>query len=175
MKHALPEYFLAGADGGAWSRRLLTADFVRNSSGVRTFPQTATPISFGQLLPANGANLSLSFTVTNPATATGSVTVSAITVSGAPFSLANAPATPLSIAPGASIGFDAIFTPTAAGNFTGTLSIGDVQFSLAGVGERSRLLLVFIFMTPPELCRTRRCRQPTRWRRRRSAVLALPC
>jgi hypothetical protein len=144
-----------------------------NSSGVRTFPQAATPISFGQLLPANGANLSLSFTATNPATATGSVTVSAITVSGAPFSLSSAPAAPISIAPGASIGFNAIFTPTSVGKFTGTLSIGDVQFSLVSA-RRSRPLLVSIFTTRPELCRIRRCRQPTRWRRRRSGVPALP-
>jgi len=126
-------YPIAGegvAGTGASSLQISYTD----STGVLRFPQAATPISFGQLLPGAGANVALTFSVTNPATSSGSVTVSSVAVSGPAFSLASAPAAPIVIAPGASIVFSAIFTPTSAGDFTGSLSIGSVQFSLDGVG-----------------------------------------
>jgi hypothetical protein len=108
-----------------------------NSTGVRTSPQAATPITFAQVVPGSGASAVLAFNVLNPSTATDPVTLNSITVSGAAFSLSNVPTAPIVIAVGASISFNLTFTPNSSGTFTGTLSIGTRVFTVSAVGVAS--------------------------------------
>ncbi len=104
-----------------------------DSKDVRTLPQAATPISFGQLVPgANGRN-ALKFTVTNPATSFNAVTISTLTASGAAYSLSGAPTLPATIQPNSSITFTVTFNASASGTFTGSLAIGTRVFSLTGL------------------------------------------
>ncbi len=110
-----------------------------NSTGIRTLPQAATPISFGQVLPGSGASAVLTFTVANPTILANSVTVPAITVTGTGFTLSGLPTTPVTITPGNSITFAAAFTPGGAGTYTGSLSIASRTFSLTGVSLASAL------------------------------------
>jgi hypothetical protein len=110
-----------------------------DSTGVRTLPQGATPISFGQVVPGSGASAVLTFSVANPLTSYNSVTVPAISVSGTGFSLSALPAIPVSIPPGNAISFKAIFTPTSAGAYAGSLAIGSRLFTLGGVSVASPL------------------------------------
>lgn len=110
-----------------------------DQTGVRTLPQAATPISFGQLVAGTNVTTVLTFTVTNPSTSYDAVDVPAVTVSGTGFSLSGAPAGPTSIAPGSYISFKVTFTPGPSGNYTGTLAIGSRQFSLTGQSVASPL------------------------------------
>ena len=110
-----------------------------DSTGVRTLPQNATPISFGQVVPGSGASAVLTFSVANPVTSYNAVTISAITVSGSAFSLSGVPAAPISVSPGNSVSFKAAFTPTSSGTFTGGLAIGSRQFVLNGLSVASPL------------------------------------
>jgi hypothetical protein len=100
-----------------------------DQTGVRTSPQAATAISFG----TTGAAI-LTFTVANPITSIDPVTVPSLTLSGAAFSAGSGglPATPVSIPPGQSTTFQVVFSASAAGTYTGTLSIGTRVFSLIG-------------------------------------------
>ena len=110
-----------------------------NSTGVRTLPQAATPIPFGQVLPGSGASAVLTFNVLNPTTSANSVTIPAISVSGTGFTVSGLPTLPTVIAVGSSITFTAAFTPTSAGTFTGSLSIGSRTFSLTGLSVSSAI------------------------------------
>lgn len=106
-----------------------------DSSGVRTQPNPATPIAFDQVVAGTAGTSTLTFTVSNPGTSFNAVAISALTVTGAGFMLANSPAAlPSNIAPGASITFQVIFAPSGTGAYTGTLSIGTRQFPLSGTG-----------------------------------------
>ncbi len=104
-----------------------------DSTYVRTLPQAATPISFGQLVPGSSGGNALRFTVTNPATSFNAVTLSALSVSGSAYALTGAPALPATIQPNASITFTVTFSATASGTFTGLLTIGTRVFSLTGL------------------------------------------
>jgi len=108
-----------------------------NSTGTRTLPQAATPISFGQVLPGSGASAVLTFSVLNPTTSANSVTLPSITVSGTGFSLGGLPSFPAVIPPGNSLTFTVAFTPVSAGSFSGSLAIGSLPFSLNGVSLAS--------------------------------------
>ena len=108
-----------------------------DSTGVRTLPQAATPISFGQVVSGTASSSTLTFTVANPSTSFNAVTLSTLSVSGASFALTGAPTAPLSIAPGASITFGVAFSPVGQGTYTGTLVIGTRQFSLTGLSTTS--------------------------------------
>jgi hypothetical protein len=110
-----------------------------NATGIRTLPQAATPIPFGQVLPGSGASAVLTFSVLNPITSANSVTLPTITVSGAGFSLSGLPALPIALQPGQSTTFLAAFTPVSAGSFTGTLSIASLTFSLSGLSVSSAI------------------------------------
>jgi hypothetical protein len=110
-----------------------------DSTGVRTLPQAASPIDFGQLVSSAGATSTLTFTVTNPSTSFNAIAVPAIAVSGTGYALTNLPALPASVAPGASISFKTTFTPPSSGIFGGTLSIAGRTFSLTGLGIISSL------------------------------------
>jgi hypothetical protein len=112
-----------------------------DTTGVRTSPQAATPISFPQVVPGSGASSLLAFTVTNPSTSAcdAPVTIPGISVSGSGFSLTSVPAAPIVVALGSTISFNLVFQPTATGTFTGTLAIGGRQFSLSALGVASPL------------------------------------
>lgn len=110
-----------------------------NATGVRTLPQSATPISFGQVVPGSGASSVLTFNVLNPATSANAVSVPAITLSGIGFAIAGSPTLPVSIAPNTSITFAITFNPVSVGSFTGALSIGSRSFSLSGVSIASSI------------------------------------
>lgn len=124
-------YPIAGAGAIVQSLDALSIYYV-DSTGVRSEPQAATPISFGQSVAGAGTPVTLAFTVTNPQTSLGSITVPALTVSGSAFSLSNAPSMPAAIAPGQSITFNISFSASTLGNYTGTLSIGSRLFNLTG-------------------------------------------
>ncbi len=103
-----------------------------NSTGVNLSAQPATPIDFGSTITGVGANPTLLFTVNNPATTIGPVTVPNITVTGVGFAVSGTNPAPLSIQPGASATFKLVFTPTGTGTYTGTLAIGSRTFSVQG-------------------------------------------
>ena len=108
-----------------------------DQTGVRTLPQAATPISFGQ--PATGSSSVLSFTITNPTTSFNPITLPGVTVTGNGFTATGVPGMPANIAPGASILFQVTFAPAQSGTFTGTLAVGSRQFSLTGLGAKLNL------------------------------------
>jgi hypothetical protein len=108
-----------------------------NSAGVRTLPQAATAIAFGQVVPGSGASSVLTFNLLNPTTSANSVTIPAVTVSGAGFIAAGLPAANYSLSPGSSINFTITFAPTSVGSFSGSLSIGTRTFSLSGLAISS--------------------------------------
>lgn len=113
-----------------------------DSTGVRSLPQAATPISFGQVVGGTSASNVLTFTVTNPTISFNAVSVSAITITGSAFSLGSisgANAFPASLAPGASLSFPVTFVGNGSGNYTGTLTIGSRSFSLTGLSTGSPL------------------------------------
>jgi len=103
-----------------------------DSTGVRTSPQAATPIDFGQVIAGTNTPATLTFTVANPATSFNAVSLSTIAASGAGFSLSQLPQLPVSIAPGTSISFKGAFSGGNTGTYNGTLAIGTRQFSLTG-------------------------------------------
>jgi hypothetical protein len=125
--------------------------FYVNSIGIRTLPQAATPISFGQLVPGPGASSTLVFTVTNPTTSFNAVTLPSLAVTGAGFGISGAPTIPASIAPGQSITFNLTFAAASAGTFTGTLSIGSRQFLLSGQSVASPFPALSFQVTPSPL------------------------
>jgi hypothetical protein len=125
-----------------------------DATGVKSLPQAATPISFGQTVAGTAASNVLTFTVTLPSTSYNSVTVSAITVTGAGFTLSpvtGAATFPASVAPGQSLGFTITFTPSNSGNYTGTLSIGDRVFTLSGSSINSPLPSFSVAVNPSPL------------------------
>jgi hypothetical protein len=103
-----------------------------DATGVRTQPQAATPISFGQLTPGAAAS-TLTFIVANPATSFNAVSVSQISVTGGAFTLGSLPSLPASIQPGGQIQFTLNFNATSSGTYTGMISIGSRKFSLTGL------------------------------------------
>ncbi|MBV9083309.1 MAG: choice-of-anchor D domain-containing protein [Acidobacteriaceae bacterium] len=110
-----------------------------DSTGVRTLPQAATPINFGNAIAGTTTPKTLAFTVTNPVTALNAVTLQTIATTGAGFSLSGVPGMPVTISPGQSITFQAAFSPGATGTYTGALAIGTRQFSLTAKSINSLL------------------------------------
>ncbi len=103
-----------------------------DKTGVRSLPQAATPISFGQVVAGTNSPATLTFTVTNPSISFNAVSVPSILVTGLGFATAGTATTPLAIPPGQSITFQVVFAPTAKGTYNGTLAIGTRTFSLTG-------------------------------------------
>lgn len=102
-----------------------------DSTGVRLTAQPGTALSFGQVVAgATSSANSLTFTVTNPQATISPVSVATITATGTGFSLSGLPTLPAAIAPGSSITFKLVFSPSQTGTFTGTLLIGTRQFSI---------------------------------------------
>lgn len=103
-----------------------------NSAGVTLAAQAASAINFGSSVTGTGIAPSLLFTVSNPATTIGPVSVPTISVSGAGFAISGTNPAPASIQPGSSITFSITFAVGATGTYTGTLLIGSRSFSLTG-------------------------------------------
>jgi hypothetical protein len=125
-----------------------------DSTGVRGLPQAATPISFGQTVAGTTTTNTLAFTVMNPTTSYNAVSIPALSVSGAAFqltALTGATLFPVSLAPGASITFNIVFSPTAAGTYTGSLAVGSRVFSLTGLSVSSPLPSLSLSVTPSPL------------------------
>jgi hypothetical protein len=107
----------------------------QQSKQVGTLGLNATSLSFGGVLIGHSSNLSIQASNSGNA----SLTISAAQASAPQFSL-SAPALPLTIAAGQSATLSMTFTPSAAGNVTGTISIASsasndsVSISLSGTG-----------------------------------------
>ncbi len=108
----------------------------------------AALVSFGQAQLAGGAtadfgpvewgtSLTKTFTLMNPNSVP--VSVGAIAVTGAAFSLQTGVSMPLAIAAGGSKTFQIAFAPQSATQFAGTLTIDQRTFPLTGVGENPPL------------------------------------
>ncbi len=110
-----------------------------DSTGVRSLPQAATPISFGQLVAGVSTGAALTFTVANPNTSYNAVSVPSLTVSGG------------SVAPGSSFTFIVTFTPSVAGTSTGALAVGPRSFTLTGLTVTSPLPAISLQVTPSQL------------------------
>ncbi len=125
-----------------------------DSTGVRTLPQTATPISFGQIVSGTSNTASLVFTVTNPASSYNAVTVNTLTATGTGFTLSavtGASAFPMALAPGASVGFTLTFNPGTAGTYSGSLAVGTRTFTLTGLSVASPLPSLSLSVNPSPL------------------------
>jgi hypothetical protein len=141
----------APAAGGAVSGNLSIVSDASNSplsislsgTGLAAGTLTAAPssVSFGNVTV--GSNQSTAVIVTN--TGGTSVTVSSATATGSGFSFTG-PNLPATINAGQSATFNAIFTPTAAGAATGTLTINSnagnptLSIPLSGTGVAQGLL-----------------------------------
>jgi hypothetical protein len=107
----------------------------QQSSRVGTLVLDTTSLSFGSVLISHSTNLSVR--ASNSGTA--SLTISAAQASAPEFSL-SAPPLPLTVAAGQSATLSLTFTPSGAGDVTGTISIGSnasdgaVSLSLSGTG-----------------------------------------
>ncbi len=137
--------------GGAVSGNLSIVSDASNSplniplsaTGLAAGALTATPssVSFGNV--TLGSNQSSTITVSN--TGGVSVTVSSATAAGSGFSFTG-PSLPATINAGQSATFNAIFTPTAAGAASGTLTINSnagnptLSIPLSGTGVAQGLL-----------------------------------
>jgi hypothetical protein len=99
-----------------------------------------TPASVGTVVSA-------SFEVTN--TGTREATLRAISLArGDAFSLADLPAFPVALPPGATLGFTVRFAPKTAGSLTDTLRIDDVAITLSGAGTPPPPLPAYRFEGP---------------------------
>ncbi len=125
-------YDIEGTGAANSSADSLVISYV-DSNKNRVSPQAAVPISFGSIAPGGGSSLVLTFTVANTDPNTfGPVTLPVLTVTGSAFTLGGAPSLPAVIQPNGSITFTVTFTATASNTYSGTLTIGNLVFSLAG-------------------------------------------
>jgi len=92
--------------------------------------QPGQSISFPDTNVGSTANLTL--LIANNGNGPGTIT--AISVAGSGFQIANTPFLPATLAVGAQTQLTLTFAPTTPGNATGGLKIGDDTFNLAGVG-----------------------------------------
>ncbi|HEY3936827.1 MAG TPA: choice-of-anchor D domain-containing protein [Bryobacteraceae bacterium] len=117
----------------------LTIKYV-DTTGVGQLAQTATPIVFGNVLAGVNGSSVLNFSVTNPVTSTGPVTLAVPSVSGNGFAISGVSAA-TTLQPGDQpLTFTLTFAENAPGTYTGTLSIGCLQFTLSGQSVASPLL-----------------------------------
>jgi hypothetical protein len=122
-----------------------------DATGVRTLPEAATPIDFGQVIAGTNTPAILTFTVTNPLTSFDAVSLSPLAATGSGFALAAAPVIPASIAPGGFITFQVVFSPPKTGKYTGLLTIGNRNFALTGSSITSAVPGVMLQVTPQPL------------------------
>jgi Cep192 domain 4/Abnormal spindle-like microcephaly-assoc'd, ASPM-SPD-2-Hydin/HYDIN/CFA65/VesB-like, Ig-like domain len=99
--------------------------------------------SFGNVIIGNSNSQTIN--LTNGGTA--AVSISQANVSGAGFSISGLPALPMTINPGVSATFNAVFTPTATGSVTGSISVvsntpnSSLAIPLSGTGLSATHLL----------------------------------
>jgi hypothetical protein len=91
---------------------------------------SAGPVSFGSV-PV-GQSPTVEVLLLNQTSV--ALPVPAVSVAGAGFSLATQPAAGATVQPSASTALEIQFSPTAAGGWTGTLTIGGQKFTLSGIG-----------------------------------------
>ncbi len=115
-------------------------------SGTGIQPQLgANPssASFGNVIIGNSNSQTIN--LTNGGTA--AVSISQANVSGAGFSISGLPTLPMTINPGVSATFNAVFTPTATGSVTGSISVvsntpnSSLAIPLSGTGLSATHLL----------------------------------
>lgn len=141
------EYTLSGIGiPGAGLESLLVSYTL--PTGVHYNVSSASPVDFGSSL--TGSSKNFIFTVSNPATNFDSQIIPAVSLSGSGFALAGMPALPVTLKPGDSMTFSVVFSPTQAGSQAATLSVGSLQFALAGKATASSLNPQFQF-TPAAL------------------------
>jgi hypothetical protein len=107
---------------------------------------SANAIDFGNV--AVGGKKTISLVVSNPAGGSNSSTVSQIGISGSGFTLSSMPTLPTTVADGQSISVKVMFSPSASGSASGTLSIvsdaanSAISIPLSGDGSSSAQLSV---------------------------------
>lgn len=97
---------------------------------------------------AVGRTTSVDFIVSNTGTAPATINSITLGATGIPFSLADVPALPATISPGASLRFSVQFAPTAVGTSTATLKIDTQSFTLSGAGGPPDPLPSYRFIAP---------------------------
>jgi Abnormal spindle-like microcephaly-assoc'd, ASPM-SPD-2-Hydin len=118
---------------GGGGQGALTFTYV-DASGVSHALTAGATVNFGNV--QIGSTQSFTFTLANPSTAAGPVSVPQISVSSGSFQILNALSAQDSIQPGSSASFQVAFEPTASATpaFTGTLSISTQSVNLKGTG-----------------------------------------
>lgn len=103
---------------------------------------TATPVTAGQQITIPdtpiGVQRSLSVQVQN--TGTAPTVINSLSAVGAGFTVTDLPFLPITLQPGDSFTSTVNFIPTQAGSATGTLTIGNDRFRIAGNGIGAQLL-----------------------------------
>ncbi|MGH7139438.1 MAG: choice-of-anchor D domain-containing protein, partial [Pirellulales bacterium] len=117
-----------------------------DATGVRQIAQGGS-IDFGQIVSGTAATLNIS--VCNPQETINAVTIPVPTLSGSGFTASGLPTSPVTLQPTAvppycepgpdTASFQINFTASTAGNYTGALSIGTLQFALTAQSVASPL------------------------------------
>lgn len=139
LKIGADEFPLAGSGAGALLEYQATVAgaIVRLSAGGTL---VLTPAAVGTAVTVN-------FAITN--TGTREATIKAISLArGDAFTLAELPAFPVSVPPGATVGFAIRFAPKTTGALTDTLRIDDVSITLSGAGTAPPALPSYRFTGP---------------------------
>lgn len=98
-------------------------------------------------VPVGGVG-SVDFLISNTGTAAAVITSVTLGATGIPFALANLPALPLTLAPGATARFTVQFAPTTVGAATATLKVDTQSFTLSGSGGPPDPLPGYRFLAP---------------------------
>lgn len=125
----VPAVIGGGGSGGGSQTGELSLTYIGTNGAINTLTSGST-FDFGRI-PEN-QTLTQVMTLSNRASLP--VTVSAVSISGAAFSIVGAVPSPLVIAAGQSYSFTVQFAPTNPTPFTGTLSIGVQSITLTGIG-----------------------------------------
>lgn len=146
----------SGNDTGTLTIQLPGGPFVVNLAGTGTSSSltyemidgnTSTPLTAGKTIALPDTDVGNTSTVTIQVQNTGSApaTINNISNSGVAFTLGSLPVVPLTIPANSSISFTLTFAPSAPVSYSGTLTIGNTRFSLAGTGIGA--LLNFTYTT----------------------------
>jgi len=114
----------------------------RTSAGTTTVLPGATVI-FSPL--QTGQTAAIEFSVQNTGTAPATLSSIAVAELRSPFSVANLPALPLSLAQDATVRFTVRFAPVASGFSTGTLRVDAQSFGLSGFADPPPALPAYSF------------------------------
>jgi len=109
--------------------------------GSLTIPVTASLVTFSPVQV--GQSSTVSFSIQN--TGTSPAPIISIFANPGPFTLTGLPSLPLTLAAGASVSFNIVFTPTAVGGATGALQINGQTINLTGSGNSPPALPAYQF------------------------------